>query len=134
MSAVLRVGGALLDVDRCLEWISEDKLEKVWRVGERGHLGKVKTTSGFSLLLSGAEDGQHVVREAVAAFLGVAQQVGDLVRAGATGEIDFALFVSAKRSRSIVFEPSILRVIEQYGVKIVVSAYPVAEDDSDDET
>jgi hypothetical protein len=128
MTAVLRVHGADLDVDRCLAWLPADRLDKVWHGGEKGHRGKVATTSGFNLLLSDSEDREQLVREAVTTFLTVAEQVAELIRGGATGEIDFALFVEPMQMRSIVFEPETLRTIEQHGVRVVVSAYPCAED------
>lgn len=133
MTAVLRASGPHLDVDRSLAWLPADRLEKVWHVGDKRHLGKVATTSGFNFLLSDAEDREQLVREAVTTFLTVAEHVAELIRAGATAEIDFALFVDANGSKSIAFEPATLRAIEQHGVRVVVSAYPAVGNDDDGE-
>jgi hypothetical protein len=129
MTAVLRVHGADLDVDGCLAWLPADRVEKVWHVGERAYLGRVSPDAGFNFLLSDAEDRDPLIREAVTTFLTIAENVAELIQAGATAEIDFALFVDAGGSKSIVFEPETLRTIEQYGAAIEVSAYPCAGDD-----
>lgn len=83
MSAVLRVGGANLDVDRCLEWLPQDKLEHIWRVGEERRKGEYRTTSGFNLLLAEADNSkalfeEKVVRQAQACY-GAAKKEEQLI-------------------------------------------------------
>lgn len=104
MTAVLRVFGDHLDVDQCRAWLPADRLDAVWRAGEKGYLGKVATTSGFNLLLSDSEDREQLVRETVTTFLTVADRVAELIKGGATGEIDFALFFDIDKALALVGE------------------------------
>jgi hypothetical protein len=130
MSAVLRVAVAEVDgVDAWLARFSAVNIERAWRAGERDLRGRVSSTSGVIIVLSEAEDGRALVREAATAFADLAPLLAEMVREGATAEIDFALFVSGAGSRSIAFEPATVRLIQECGVRIVVSAYPCAEDD-----
>lgn len=131
MGAVLRVSGDRLDVDGCLAWIPKGRLERIWHVGERGRKGSLTTTSGFVLLLSDADETSRVVEEAMSTFLCVAPRVRDLVRAGANAEIDFELMVGPKGSRSLTFDPRLLRSLEGHEATIVVTAYPVSEDEGE---
>jgi len=133
MTAVLRVSGPNLDLDACLGWLAEDRLEQAWRSGEIDRRGRVNSDSGFCLLLSDSEEKSQVVQEAAKEFARVAEQVGVLIRDGASGEIDFALFVYAAQMASIALEPTVLQEIGRYGVAIVVSAYPCAEEDEDED-
>lgn len=126
-TVVLRVDGEHLDVEQCLTWIPETAIEAVWRVGERRIGGRISTTSGFNLLLSDNEDALIAVEEAMDVFLSLAPRVAALVESGATAVIDFALFIDAMSARSIRLDPGVLRSVGQYGVSIVVSAYPCAD-------
>jgi hypothetical protein len=132
MGAVLRICGLCLDVDECLKWISTQTLTHVWRVGDVPPVGAPSTTSGFNLLLSDADD-RRVVPEAVDALRSIAPQVSELIRRGASGEVDFEMFVAPDEPMSIVLEPTVLQTISEVGVGIVVSAYPVAQAEDCDE-
>ncbi len=44
-------------------------------------------------------------------------------------EVDFALFVGAHQPRSIVLEPQTVQTMQQHGLRVVISAYPVDEDE-----
>ena len=133
MTAVLRVDGPELDVEECRKWLPEGSLECVWQVGEKSRRGEVRTTSGFNLVLSESENPRELVRETLRVFAVVAGRVADLVRGGATAEIDFALFVTARGPESLILGPEVLRRIEQHGVGVTVSAYPCSEDDDEDD-
>ncbi|XXX80675.1 hypothetical protein WMF30_18120 [Sorangium sp. So ce134] len=124
---VLRIQGEHLDVEQCLTWIPETALGQVWRAGEGRHGGKTNTTSGCNVLLSESEDTSLAVEEAMRAFLLLAPQVAALVQSGATAVVDVALFIEAMSARSIELDPGVLRAVGQYGVGIVVSAYPCAD-------
>ncbi|KYF98571.1 hypothetical protein BE20_34535 [Sorangium cellulosum] len=126
-TVVLRIQGKHLDVDQCLTWIPETALEQVWRAGERRHGGKISATSGCNVLLAENEDTSLAVDEAMRVFLSLAPQVAALVQSGATAVVDFALFIEAMSARSIELEPGVLRSVGQYGVGLVVSAYPCAD-------
>jgi hypothetical protein len=112
-------------------WIPRDKLDSVWRAGEMTLTGRINSDSGFTILLTDASDPERMVREALEVFMALASHVGDLLNRGARAEIDFALFTGPDTSTSLVLEPAILRVIEQGGVGVVVSAYPVEAHEDD---
>jgi hypothetical protein len=127
MSAVLRVDGLHVDVDACTAWMPPSvKIERIWRTGEVGRRGAISETSGFSALLSEAE-GHQLVEEARVAFAEIADRVGDLVKAGARAELDFAVFVGQEEARSLVAEPEFLSELGKHRVRLLVSAYPTAE-------
>lgn len=129
MSAVLRVEGRDVDVDACASWMSPSvRIERVWRAGEIGRRGAINEMSGFSALLSEAE-GRQLVEEARRAFAEIADRVGDLVAAGARAAVDFAVFVGPREAQSLVVEPEFLFELSKHQVRLLVSAYPTAEDE-----
>lgn len=133
MSAVLRVSGPRIDIDECLRWLPQGRVEAVWRAGETGLRGRKIAESGFNLLLAESEDVREGLREAADVFLKMAPQIRELIREGASADVDFALFVGAMEMRSIAVPPSLLAMLPESGVGLVVSAYPVEEgDDGED--
>lgn len=129
MSAVLRVFGAHLDVDRIRESVSPVKVESVWRVGEINRLGKHNSTSGVTVLLSDLEKSDEMVSQVNVVLNDLSPHLSEFIRDGTVGEVDFALFVGAMKSCSLVLESDTLRAIERGGLRIVVSAYPVEDSD-----
>ena len=127
MIVVLRVQGPQLDLDECLKWIPEGSLEAQRRVGSKRIGGKVNTTSGFTLLLCEGENHRRAIEIAMTAFQRVAARVAELVQSGATAEVDCGLMVTGDGSQSVEFTPEFLRVVEQAGVHLVVSAYPCSD-------
>lgn len=127
ISAVLRVGGAHLDVDDCLRWLPEEKVDAVWRAGEPHPRRGVRAESGFNLLLAEGDDAGRVADEAARAFAAIASRIEELIRAGASAEVDFGLFISEGRDVSIRFEPQIVHAFAQRFVTILVSAYTCSD-------
>lgn len=128
MSAVLRISGARLDVDRLLRSVPANKLQHVWRVGERDRLGRANGTSGATLLLCECEGGQDVVVEALKSLDDVVPRIAPLLAEGAAAEVDFEVYVEATHPASIVLEPASIRALEGHGLRVVVSCYPVDEE------
>jgi hypothetical protein len=129
VAAVLRVYGPCLDADRVVGSVSASKVQRTWRVGEMSRVGKANTTSGATLILSESGKSVQMVAEATEALNEVLPRIAEFLRDGALAEIDFSLLVDAMQPCSIVLERETLRVIEQYGVRLVISAYPVEEED-----
>jgi len=133
-SVVLRVSHAKLDLDACLARLPANKVDSVWRAGERGLLNTVYKTSGFNLHLTDGHSGGTVVQDAVEAFRDLAEAVSEIVRSGADAEVDFGLFldVAATATLSVRIEPAAAAVFERAGVTIKVTAYPCSSDDEND--
>jgi hypothetical protein len=129
MSAILRISGTTLDVDRVIGTVVDAKVQRIWRTGESSRLGPAHATSGINLLLSDSERATEMVVEAAGALSTLGPLFTEFMRQGATAELDFGIFVSAMQSMSIAFEPAILRIFEIHKLRVVVSAYPVSEDD-----
>ena len=125
--AVLRVQGRTLSVDLCLNWIPEDRLQRVWRVGEMRLGGRISEASGFTLHLSEGDDGRQVVEDSLAALQPIASRLAELVDGGATAEIDLGLMVQADAPLSVEISPSYLQVLERCKIGIRVSAYPSSD-------
>lgn len=129
MLAVLRMWGPNLDLDRSVQQLPCENVQKVWRAGELGRGGKRNTTSGLTILLSDSDSGHEVVGAVANALLRMAPFIGEVTRHGASAQVDVALFVASSEPRSISFGPSVLRAMSQAGVEITVSAYPTEPDD-----
>lgn len=129
MLAVLRVSGPGIDIDECLRWLPEERLEHVWRVGEQELQGGKNADSGFNLLLTESEHVQDGIREAADVFQEMSPRVRELIRDGASADVDFGLFVGAMEMCSIAVPASFLAMLSESGVGLVVSAYPVDDGD-----
>jgi len=127
ISVVLRLAAPELDLDSCLAWLPEDGLEQTWRAGLSQTGRPTPTTSGFTLLLVEGDDPAAVAQSACAALSSVAAKVSALVRNGATGELDFALFVGPEASVSVRLNAELLKAASEVGLDINVCAYPCAD-------
>lgn len=105
-TSVLRVSGPI-DIDECFSWLPQDRLEAVWRRGETW-LGREHPISGFNLRLAESDDVSEGAQEAMETFRKLAPRIRELVRPGASADVDVALFVEAVASRSESFPASLL--------------------------
>lgn len=78
-------------------------------------------------MLSESDSEQEVVSDTATALVRIAAPLAELIRGGASAQVDIALFVTASEPRSISFGASILRAMSQAEVEVTVSAYPTSE-------
>ncbi len=129
MTVALRIAGPHLDVDALAQAISPVQAEGIARVGELDRKGNARTTFSLGVTLSESELPKQAVADALEMLKRIGPRVGPFLSDGTEAEVDFALFVSAMQMRSIRFEPEALRAFADYGLEVVVSAYPVGDDD-----
>lgn len=122
--AVLVVSGKDLDVDACLDWVSEDA---IWRIGGKGRMNQPHTTSGFVITLAEDDNVQELIDEAMKAFVKLASKVDNLITAGANAVMDFGLFVSPMLMQSIELDLNKLQLLQTHRVSVTVTAYPCAD-------
>jgi hypothetical protein len=130
-TAVLRVSGPELDLDKCLKWIPHASLELSWRVGEKKRNGEIRTTSGFNLLLGDGKDSSKVVEDTMKAFRIVASPLGQVVRSGASAEIDFALYIQRFQDQSILLPPEFMILVAEHAVSVIISGYPCSDEEDE---
>lgn len=128
MTSVLRVHGERLDVDRLSRRLPAGRIDRLWRVGDRGAAGRIASTSGITLLLTEAED-EARESEVMSALDELLPALDEALREGATAEVDIAMYVSAMGSRSVRMEPGLLGALARHGVRLRVTAYPTEEND-----
>lgn len=134
VSVVLRVAHASLDLDACRKWLPSGQIARVWRLGETNRRGMVNATSGFTLDLAEGVAHGSVVRDAVDAFLELAEPIAELIRGGADAQVDFGLFVDVNGEPfNLCLPPAVLAVFERAGVTVIVSGYPCSDEDDADE-
>lgn len=124
MSAVLRIYGNDLDVDGCKGWVPANRLERVWRAGEKDARGRVSSTNGVCVLLSDEGDIALMLDESRNALLEIENEVRRLSEDGASCEVDFAMWVEAEGARALKLDSRTMRVFACIGVDVIISAYP----------
>jgi hypothetical protein len=126
-TAVLRVQGKMVDVDRCLTWLPKDKVERTWRVGDRRYGGRISVESGFNLVLAEGSDGEQVLRDALIVLETIAAKIGELRRDGAESELDLSLMVSGDAPKSVHIPIDLLGKLHEFNVSLAVSAFPCSD-------
>lgn len=129
MLIVLRVYGSHIDVEACMQWLRPYQVEEVWRVGDIDLLGRTSGTSGFNVLLHESEDPKDGLQEAMIRFGEMSSEIEELVRAGASAELDIGIFIGASSPRSIEIGASTMSAISRVGATVVFTAYPVSDDE-----
>src|SRR5687768_13817082 len=134
MDAVLRVSGEDLDLEACLKSLPTERLQAVWRKGEESLIGRVRRTSGFNFLLSDASDVSRLEEELVLSLRQLEETLFPVLGKDACVEVDFAVFVTESGMGSLSLRSDTLRVLSQYGISLVVSAYPTSFEGDENET
>lgn len=128
MSAVLRVFAKGQLGERVAAFPASE-VDCAWREGEWDRVRrKVLDTSGFNLTLSDAEKAEDMVAEATVALERVVPQIAEFLQEGATAVLDFAISLTERWwSRSITLDLPMLRLAQQHGIQIKVTAYAVSD-------
>jgi hypothetical protein len=129
-TAVLRVSSPDLNVETTRARLPPELVDRVWfkgtaRLGGRGP----HPDSGVSLFLCEADDNVQLVQRICDALAAVADEVAQLVKAGALAQLDIALYVGGLGMEFVRLDAKLLRRALDAGVEIAVSAYPVSDDD-----
>jgi hypothetical protein len=128
VTAVLRVQGPQVDVDRCLAWLPKDRIDRVWRAGERRLGGRISVASGFSLLLAEGKDSEQVLGSALLVLETIAVDLAELTRDGANSELDLGLMVGADAPTSVRIPVDLLGKLHGFNISLVVGAYPCSDE------
>ncbi len=128
ISAVLRVSGAALDVDRLLA-ARACQADRAWQKGSLDRHGRTRLTSAFNLSIIEAASAAQL-RDAVHDFLtSKTAFLTDIRDAGGACELDLGVMVGPERMISFHLEPELLASLAAAGIALHVTAYPCAEDE-----
>lgn len=133
MTAVLRVAGESFDVDAFLASHPDIEPEAVWHRGEDRHGGRTNSRSGFNLSVAEGATWTLLAEETLERLRTLGTALEDARRAGASMEIDFALFVGAREPVEALLQPAQLALLAEANVQLRVSAYPVSDEDDDED-
>ncbi|WP_223643530.1 hypothetical protein [Corallococcus sp. EGB] len=133
--AVLRAQAPDFDVASVLDRFPDCHPDAVWFQGQQRRQGR-HSTSGFNLTL--VEDGEGTLHGPVAAARRQLEVLGSLLaelrQLAVPCVVDFGLFVGTARhfTSSIHFPPDDVRWFADQGIALAVSAYPTADEESED--
>jgi hypothetical protein len=127
-SAILRIDGPAADAGR-LSWIPRNRLLRQWRAGDVQRRGRVSAEPGFNVLIAEGENVAELLAEAERNLSSIAEDLEQLIRSGASGELDIGLMLNVRNgsSLSLALSPSLLELLGRCGIKLVVSVYPSAD-------
>lgn len=126
VTVMLRIRGELVDVDAWRRRFPEGALQSAQRLGDVSRNGEVVTVPSVSILLA---EGPNDVATLAAhrSFVRLAEELAPVVESGATVDVDFGVFVTAKAPQSVHLDTEFLRLLQVSGVGVWVRAYPCSD-------
>lgn len=110
--------------------------DALWRAGERGFRGRIRTKSGFNLHIADASSAPELVRQ-VRAWIQQNESALKALRAtGATAEIDFGFTVGTLEqfTARVTLPVKTLALLADIGLNLTFSAYPASDDNNGTDT